>query len=390
MQHSRLPPSSADRWMACPGSIAATDGLASSPSVYALEGIEAHDLLEAALRLGVDPEELVPADNEEAVEMAEAVGQAIDYVHSYLALDPAADFHPEQKLLWGAMFGREDLYGTSDVVIVASDEHVVGDLKYGQGVVVEVDNNTQLKLYALGVRHRYGPRPRYKLIIFQPRARHKDGPIRCWEITDEELLEFAEIARTAIAAAEDPNAPRHAGEHCRWCPASGRCPELADYSLRTAQTEFSLASALDGEVMEPRPTSNLSSQQIAKLLRYTQIVQTWVTALHAEANARALAGDRIPGYKLVAGRSNRAWANPDEAKLDLILAGLTEDEVAPRSMVSPNQAEAALRKHKLLKTNKTIFITHVVKHPGAPTLVSDVDPRPEHVPFSEFTEIPNE
>ena len=376
--------------MACPGSVAATEGLPDSPSVYALEGIEAHDLLEAALRLGVDPAELTDPDNPEAMEMAEAVGHAIDYVHSYLTLTPEADFHPEQEVLWGAMFGRDDLFGTSDIVVVAPDEHVVGDLKYGQGVVVEVDDNRQLKLYALGVRYKYGPRPQYKLVIFQPRARHKDGPIRCWVITDDELMSFANEAKAAIIAAEDPNAPRIAGDHCRWCPARGVCPTLADYSLRLAQVEFSLIQALDGEEMEPRPTVNLTSTQIARLLRYTGIVQAWVNALHAEATARALAGESIPGYKLVAGRSNRSWANPDEAKLDLMIAGLSEDEVTPRVMISPNKAEEALRRQKLLKSNKEIFITHVVKAPGAPTLVSDVDPRPEHIPFSEFTEIPNE
>ena len=47
--HSRLGASKAARWMACPGSVAACEGLPDSSSAYADEGTAAHQHVEDAL-----------------------------------------------------------------------------------------------------------------------------------------------------------------------------------------------------------------------------------------------------------------------------------------------------------------------------------------------------
>ena len=58
----------------------------------------------------------------------------------------------EQKVPVGHVTGEEGATGTGDGIIIVSDfsELQAHDLKYGMGVEVDADDNTQMKLYALG------------------------------------------------------------------------------------------------------------------------------------------------------------------------------------------------------------------------------------------------
>ena len=50
MAHAKLSPSSAERWMSCPGSVALNEGKDDKGSSYAAEGTAAHELAEKILR----------------------------------------------------------------------------------------------------------------------------------------------------------------------------------------------------------------------------------------------------------------------------------------------------------------------------------------------------
>lgn len=50
MAHAKLSPSSAERWMSCPGSVALNEGKEDRGSSYAAEGTAAHELAEKILR----------------------------------------------------------------------------------------------------------------------------------------------------------------------------------------------------------------------------------------------------------------------------------------------------------------------------------------------------
>lgn len=390
MEHARLSPSSGDRWFVCPGSVQASAGYPDKQSVYAAEGVRAHDMLEAALLLDVEPEALINPEIEEHMEMAEGIGHAIDYLRSYLELNPGADYHPETRLFWGASVGYPDQFGTGDLLITAPDELVMGDLKYGKGIVVEVVDNIQLRLYMLGAREKFGRRDRYRIVVFQPRARHAGGPVREELLTNDELDAFQVRAKAAADATYLPDAPRTAGSHCRFCPAAGSCSTLAEYSLRVAAEEFGVADALSGAKISPSLPQMLSGADIAALLAQVPIVDAWMKALSAEAFGRQQRGDKIPGYKLVLGRSSRHWTDEDAAKLALVLAGVGIDEVAPRSIVSPAGAERLMKLYKLSSEEKIEVLVNVEKRPGNLTFARESDPRPEHIPFSEFSESPNE
>ena len=77
-------------------------------------------------------------------------------------------------------------FGTGDCVIVADDILHIIDLKYGVGVLVEADHNSQMMCYGLGALDTFGDLydiEQIRMSVFQPRRDNVDT----WEITREEL-----------------------------------------------------------------------------------------------------------------------------------------------------------------------------------------------------------
>lgn len=233
-KHSFLPPSSADKWMTCYGWLKATEGLTSPTSIYAEEGTAAHELLEMTLRLG-----LHPSDMTGNVDLALNIATVTDWLQKYLKKHKPSNFSMECNSPWGRTIGHPELKGTVDLAVFSDKELIVGDYKHGAGIVVEVADNRQLMLYLLGLVHKFGRRPKYRIIIFQPRARHEDGAIREQILDDFDLQNF----KLGVSYAVEQNIKggrRVAGDHCsNFCLAAGNCKAYTLYSLEAAGQEFS-------------------------------------------------------------------------------------------------------------------------------------------------------
>lgn len=84
MAHAQLSPSSAERWITCPGSVALCRNLPDSSSSYADEGTAAHDLAAKCLESGKDAAEFIgeTVDKGFVVDstMAGYVQQYVDFV----------------------------------------------------------------------------------------------------------------------------------------------------------------------------------------------------------------------------------------------------------------------------------------------------------------------
>jgi hypothetical protein len=123
--------------------------------------------------------------------------------------------------------GIDKVWGTADVLIFDEADRIVAiiDLKFGAGVTVE-PNALQLQLYALLAAQQYGCIfDGIELHIIQPRRQHEHGPHRVHELGIRALTDLYTRLRGAVAATEDPAAPRLAGYWCRFCPARQDCPE---------------------------------------------------------------------------------------------------------------------------------------------------------------------
>jgi hypothetical protein len=362
--HAFLSCSGAHRWIACPGSARLEAQFPRTESPYAAEGTTAHALLESALLLGDSSAEAsVELVEGATAEMAETLQPVIDWISGWLAEHPGAELFLERKVNPGQALGREDLWGTADVLGIAREqgELLIGDLKYGAGRAVEVEGNVQLQLYALGALVLAGPEiERVTLAILQPRAVHAAGPVRVTTLSRADLEAFGEEIKAAAAQTEQPDAPLIAGEHCTFCRASGGCSALAELSLALAREMF---LAVD----QP-----LSPERIGRLLQQADTLRSWLKALEAEALRLAREGTPIPGFKLANRRGHRAWINPEAA-----LARLSEtyavdsDLLAPRALISPAQVEKVVKR----ETKQKVDLSELVRVPElGPRLVPDGTP----------------
>lgn len=246
--HAVLSPSASERWIACPGSVAAAASCPQRPAgKHALLGTAAHSLLELCLRLDQDAEKFIGLEIEENHvvddDMANAVQHGVDFVREEMKANPKLRLHCEVRVKIGPLIGLHngELEGTSDIILEDGRMCIVADYKHGQGVYVDARKNSQLRLYAAGARHRNEkPFFKYRSVVIQPRVYANNGnAIRDDHFTENELVSWLlETVRPSAHAALTPGAKRVAGKHCHWCPASGKCKEQARYVASLAASEF--------------------------------------------------------------------------------------------------------------------------------------------------------
>ena len=246
--HAVLSPSASSRWIACPGSVAASASVAQKPAgKYALQGTAAHSLLEMCLRLDQDPERFLGHEIEEGFivdeDMAHAVAQGVEFVREELKRNKAMNLHIESRVKIGPLIGLNngELEGTADIILEDGRMCIVADYKHGAGIYVDARKNSQLQLYAAGARHKLGsPFFKYRTVVIQPRMYVNNGrTIRDDHFTEGELVTWLQsTVKPSAHAALSPNARRVAGDHCHWCPAGGKCRTRATFMSSKAASEF--------------------------------------------------------------------------------------------------------------------------------------------------------
>lgn len=362
--HAKLSASGSARWLACPGSVAAERGIADSSSPAAQEGTAAHELGELVLIGGGNCEDWLgkqlPENNEWVVtqEMADAVQVYVDYVRNlggeqaYEIRVDFSDWVPEG-------------FGTSDAIVITNEDDVcvlnICDLKYGKGIRVDAEDNSQGLLYALGAYNDYAmfyDIKRVVIAIVQPRLDH----ISEWGISTADLLKWGEWASSRADMCLEPEAVRVAGEkQCQWCKAQAKCPAQKQHAERIAMVDFD-------DVSEQKPVNTLTDDELRKALEGKKLVLSWLDAVEKLVVERLSAGEGFDGFKLVAGRSVRQWGN--EAEAEKALADMLGDNAYTKKLLSPAQAEKSLGKAKAKD-----IAEYVVKAEGKPTLAPESDKR---------------
>lgn len=387
MKHSPFVPSASHRWIGCPGSIrmigdAYEAGVIEpeATSIHAAEGTVAHDVGERALLGNGDCSEFIGEVGDEAFdievtkEMANFVQVYVDYVTSHAANQKTRQVNIEERVEYTDWV--PDGFGTSDAIIVQTDRMVCIDLKYGKGVAVDAEENTQALLYALGSYQGLPLVQRTKIqsvlmVIVQPRL----DSISEWEISISDLLKRGEeISQSAQLALTD-DAPLIPGtEQCRWCPVKAICPALK------AMTEAAILAEFD-DLTELTPVNRLTDDDLRRALDAAPLIKSWLDAVAKRVQEKLESGVPFDGFKLVAGRSLRQWSDEDEVAdtLDLILG----EDAYTKKLLSPNQAEKALGK-KLAKE-----IQHLITKPeGKPTMVPESDKRKAvNVTINDFEDL---
>ena len=348
MIHSHLGASSSYRWMACPGSVALSKDVPRKDTVFSKEGTAAHKLGEIAYEAGMHPSNWL-GEKIEGVEvthnMVDAVAIYVDYLRDLAILDN--DLRLEHKFDLSKLNPPAPMFGTSDCTCYVPLEFklIVADYKHGAGVAVEVENNSQLMYYALGAMLELGKQKKVEeieMVIIQPRAQHRDGPIRKWSCTRQDILKFAGDLIAAAQKTMQPEADLHAGKHCRFCPAQPRCPALHHETKEIAKLEFAESAPL----VDPRL---LSAEQVSYILERADLIEDWVRSIRVHVQSELEAGKNIPGWKLVQKRALRAWNDPKEVKMWATEHGLQDEELYDYKMKSPAALEKIVGKKDLPK-----------------------------------------
>lgn len=249
--HSRLPPSAAHRWTACPGSVREEAKYPDSDSIASIDGTKDHLLLSLCVNKNSKASDAIGAtitgETWETTfivdkERADRVQVALDYVAEQRKLYGGdcivtADVHVDPAYL----VGRKDLTGTLDICIEAPGVRMLEIIDYKGGFIeVPAEDNEQLELYALGKLSALQipegapyPYDMVRMTIVQPKNKLKGHePVVGWEVTTRFLLDHAGHYAVAAAATDDPDAPLVPGEsQCRWCRAKGSCSALAAHTM---------------------------------------------------------------------------------------------------------------------------------------------------------------
>jgi hypothetical protein len=356
--HAKLSPSSAARWMTCPGSVILCEGLEDRSSKAADEGTMMHlvasECLDNNLDAAADFESLTP-------EQAQSVQTYVNNVRSIVA-STGGILLVEQRLPIEHMTGEEGATGTADAVILTPDEFIVIDAKFGRGVVVDVVENAQLMMYAhaayVEFGHAYSP-TRVRMIVDQPRL----GALSEWTISVPELEGFAhKVQRTTWAIGLHDETLNPSPKACQWCRAKATCPAIREQVLA------------DFDVVVPETADDAD---LGRVMTNASLIEAWVKAVRAEVERRLLAGESVRGYKLVQGkRGNRAWGDPAVAEEALKKMRIKHDQMYNYSLASPTNIEWVFKQGDLGPRQWAKVQELITQAEGRPSVAPETDKRP--------------
>jgi hypothetical protein len=372
MSHAILSPSGASRWFACTPSARFEEKFPDKTSSFAQEGTVAHSLGELLIRQKLNwidkktfNAELADFEANEYFneEMLEHCNDYADFVCEKFA--QAQERTPDAKLFLEQRLDMTDYvpegFGTGDAVIVADAMMETVDLKYGKGVAVNVHENKQQMLYALGALKDFDIQydiQEIRMSVYQPRINN----IASFIINKDELLTWAETElKTKADLAFEGKGEYVPGDHCQFCRGRAVCKALAEKNLGLAAYEFKDSNMLD-------------DTEIADVLSRSKQFTNWIGAVEEYAFDQALNfGKKWPGYKLVEGRSNRKYSDPDAVANALIGANFPEETIFTKKLLALTNLEKEIGK----QTFNELVVPFIIKPAGKPTLAPVSDKRPE-------------
>lgn len=430
--HATLGASSAERWINCSASVRLIKKAPRRPSSsYAQEGTAAHNLGEFSIKAGVpaiyfegqymttrgelsdDEPELDPEDKEnmafevdndmhEAVQKyLDAIEEQADELRETYGVEPIRFLEKSFDLsrLYPGMFGSND-YG----LFIVGAMLVVMDYKHGRGKVVEVKWNPQLLYYALGAiiaicrKKEHLPKI-IRLVVAQPRAAHKDGPIRHADYTLEQVQGFAKDLVKAAKETERTDTIPVPGSWCQFCDANGvSCHAVREQARELVLTDDSFSDLTQEEEGLPAITTQQLIDRtltlpggLARALKLAPILDAYVRGIEAFAqheleNGRPILDERgEKTVKLVRKRANRRHRREARSSVEAKIAEgvVTFEEVFTVKLKSPAQLE------KLKGLGKK-FVATISEQPLGGITVADINDKRDEIEMNPFADLTDE
>ena len=358
--HAVLSASGSHRWLNCTPSARLELEFENTGSEAAREGTAAHALCEHKLKRALHMRSRRPISDYDSDEMEECTDTYVDFVMEQYEAAKQVCEDPviliEQRLDFSCYV--PDGFGTGDCLIISDDRLHIIDFKYGMGVLVEAEDNPQMKLYALGALAVYDALydiREVSMTIFQPRREN----VSTWTVSVEDLKAWAENElKPRAKAAYDGEGEYLPGEWCTFCRAAVRCRARAEEKLKLAQTEF-------------RMPPLLTDAEIEEILAVLPDLTKWANEITAYALDAALNhGKEWNGFKVVEGRSVRKYR--DEAAVAEAAKEAGYKDIYRQSLIPLTEMQRLMGKDRF----EAILGGLITKAPGKPTLVPKSDRRP--------------
>ncbi|MCQ2772848.1 MAG: DUF2800 domain-containing protein, partial [Bacilli bacterium] len=348
------------------------EGIPEQQSLFASEGHDAHALAEIRLseKLGFETKEKLEDLTWYNKEMEDYISDYVSYVMDTIAQVkkkcPDATVLVEQRV--AAEKYDKSLFGSTDVAIIADGVLQIIDLKYGRGVPVSAENNTQEMCYGLCAMETFGSLydiETIKLCIFQPRLNN----VSEWSLSVEDLYKWADnTLKPGIEKIKAGSEEFHPSRHCIFCKAKPLCKALRDQNLELAKHEF-------------RPAFLMEDSEIEEVLDKAEDFVNWINSVKDFALEDALRGKKYEHYKLVEGRSTRKYSDEEAVATTVIEAGFNPYE---EKLLTITAMQARLGKAKF----EELLNGLIIKPKGKLTLVNRDDKRPEVNPAeADFSNI---
>ena len=348
MKHSTVVGgSTAKRVMNCPGSVALVAQAPVMPSsTYADKGTMLHTAISEYL-LGED--NVIGTTYEghtlDQEMYDEKIQSALDLLDE-LDRDGLMKMAVETRVGFGSYL--PGAFGSCDLLGRLGDTAYIIDWKFGDGIAVSAEDNEQLMYYAAAAMRTkesawvFNGATKIVCAIIQPPV------LRQWETTPARIKQFERDLKRAVKVSEKPDAKLNPGSHCRFCPAKPTCPAMTGAVDRALKTKL---DAVDNDMLGAYAANAV-------------LLQGWIDSINELVETKLRAGAKVPGWKLVAKRGTRKWA--DEAKAAAALSELGIDPFK-KELLSPAQAE---EKIKNLPEGLTVSVS------SGDTLAEESDPRP--------------
>jgi len=294
-------------------------------SKYADEGSLLHEVMEQVLRLDIPPDALLGKVYQTATlteELIDAKVLPALKLFDELALD---EYDVEVTVSFGEVL--PGVFGSADVVGRRGKTAVIADHKFGDGVMVEAEENEQGLFYAAAAMHTPDARWAFdgaedvEIVIIQP------PNMRRWKTSLKRVLQFEQELISAVKLSSRADAPLALGDHCKWCAAKPICP------LMNGEVDRALRTKL----------KNIDAAALADALDRIDTLKEWIKGVEDLAAFMLNEGVSVPRYKMVPMRATRKWADEKNAVAELLGLGLKSTEVIEAKIISPSQAEKKLK-----------------------------------------------
>jgi hypothetical protein len=395
--HAKVSPSGTEKSINCPASIRRSEAFENKSSVFAKEGTSAHEFCELILRetlvKPVDPRDwlggvIVLSGDKAGVykrhrrnphpdrdNVWRITDEHIDAANVWLAtilplVEPGVVVMIETKV--DIRHVHPMMWGTADCIIYnpRTKKLWVIDLKFGSGIAVDPDWNTQFFSYGAGAAKLFNyDVSEVELVVVQPRAWHPKGPVRRFIVDIIDFLIFEGWMRKQLARVDDPEPVAAVGEWCRFCPAAPLCPDLYQFVMRTLNVKFT-PKLRERDLPDLK---SMSTRDLGRVFREMKIIEIWMNRFREYVHDRAMNGEIPEGAKVVEGRSIRHWKDPVAVQEELEALGFSDEEIFTEpDLRSPAGIETVMGKALF----KKCFGEMVDKPRGRAVLALEGDHRP--------------